>query len=44
MQTYYTDAEVVNKDFATLEDCLSYIQTELIEKKELVDRIIIDIE
>ena len=43
-EIHYTDGEVVEKDFETLEECINYIKTEIIEKKEFADEIKIRVE
>ena len=44
LRIYYTDAEVVDRGFETLAECLDYIKQEIIEKEEYADRIEIAID
>lgn len=43
LQIFYTDGELVEKIFVALQKCLDYIKEEIVDKNEVVDRIVIEI-
>jgi len=44
LKIYYTDGELVQKGFETLQKCLDYLKTEIVEKNEFADEIKISLE
>ena len=43
LQIFYTDGELIEKTFVTLQKCLDYLNKEIVGKNEFADRIIINI-
>ena len=43
LQIFYTDGELLEKTFVTLQKCLDYLSEEIVGKNEFAERIIIDI-
>ncbi len=43
LQIFYTDGEITEKDFGSLQHCLDHLKAEVIDKDEFVDEIKIKI-